>query len=75
MAPPLTADQLRSDVAELLATAPSEIGDDDDLLDHGLDSVRLIVLVERWRAAGFDTDFASLAEQPTLGGWQRRLLG
>ncbi|GAA4982868.1 phosphopantetheine-binding protein [Kineococcus glutinatus] len=75
MATPLSAEQLRTDVAELLATAPSEIGDDDDLLDHGLDSVRLMMLVERWRAAGVETDFAGLAEEPTLGGWRRRLLG
>ncbi|MFR9806879.1 phosphopantetheine-binding protein [Pseudonocardia sp. RS010] len=66
----LTADRLRADVAELLACDPAEIDPDEDLLDRGLDSVRLMSLVERWRAAGAaDLEFPDLAEQPELGHW------
>lgn len=66
----LTADRLRADVAELLACDPAEIDPDEDLLDRGLDSVRLMSLVEKWRAAGAaDLEFPDLAEQPELGHW------
>lgn len=66
----LTADRLRADVAELLACDPAEIDPDEDLLDRGLDSVRLMSLVEKWREAGAtDLEFPDLAEQPELGHW------
>ncbi|MFC6937475.1 phosphopantetheine-binding protein [Actinomadura yumaensis] len=35
-----TRDELRSEVAELLAVEPAEIGFDDNLIDAGLDSIR-----------------------------------
>jgi aryl carrier-like protein len=72
----LTADRLRADVAELLACDPAEIDPDEDLLDRGLDSVRLMSLVEKWREAGAtDLEFPDLAEQPELGHWVTILEG
>jgi aryl carrier-like protein len=66
----LTADRIRADVAELLGCDPAEIDPDEDLLDRGLDSVRLMSLVEKWREAGAtDLEFPDLAEQPELGHW------
>jgi aryl carrier-like protein len=66
----LTAARIRADVAELLACDPAEIDPDEDLLDRGLDSVRLMSLVERWREAGATAlEFPDLAEQPELGHW------
>ena len=66
----VTAEQIRSDVAELLACDPAEIDPNEDLLDRGLDSMRLMSLVERWREAGAtDLEFPDLAEQPELGHW------
>lgn len=58
-----------SDVAEVLSMNAEQIGDDADLGDEGLDSVRLMTLVERWRADGADADFAELAEEPTINAW------
>ncbi|WP_019202091.1 phosphopantetheine-binding protein [Tsukamurella sp. 1534] len=69
-APSLTAAQVRADVAELLQVEPSSIGLTDNLFDLGLDSVRVMTLIERWRTAGAALEFPDLAEQPELGHWQ-----
>lgn len=64
---------LRRDVAEQIDIAAQAIEDGDDLLLLGLDSVRLMALVEGWKRRGLAADFAELAEQPTLAAWTRRL--
>ena len=70
---PLTMDQVRADVAELLYLNPSDVDDTADLLTEGLDSVRILMLVERWRNAGANIDFMQLAEAPTLAVWWQAL--
>ncbi|WP_432483539.1 phosphopantetheine-binding protein [Kineococcus esterisolvens] len=70
-APALTGDRVRADVAQLLGCDPADLDADEDLLDRGLDSIRLMTLVERWRRAGASgLEFADLAEQPVLRRWQ-----
>ncbi|MCU4746380.1 phosphopantetheine-binding protein [Streptomyces xiamenensis] len=71
----LTLDILRADVAEELYLDPGEISDDDNLLQAGLDSVRLLSLVDRWRRLGAHADFADLAERPTISAWWNLLRG
>jgi bifunctional isochorismate lyase/aryl carrier protein len=60
---------IRQDVAELLYLPADELDAAEDLLSAGLDSVRILVLVERWRAAGVEVTFAELAERATLDAW------
>lgn len=69
----LTERLVREQVAELLQEAPSTIGESDNLIDRGLDSVRLMSLVERWRRFGAEVAFVELAEHPTLKDWWRLL--
>jgi aryl carrier-like protein len=69
MTEPLTLDRVRADVAELLYQDPADVDDAADLLESGLDSVRILDLVERWREAGAEISFIELAESPTLGDW------
>ncbi|MFT4192634.1 MAG: phosphopantetheine-binding protein [Comamonas sp.] len=73
MSQPLPAtfslDALRADIARLLHEDPSEIGDDDSLIDLGLDSMRAMTLVTRWREAGAGLTFAEAAEHPTVAHW------
>jgi aryl carrier-like protein len=72
----LTIERIRADVADVLYLAPEEIGDDTHLIDQGLDSVRLMTLVERWRADGADVEFvdlADLAAEPTVRRWSELL--
>lgn len=60
---------VRRDIADLLYLTPEELDDGEDLFAAGLDSVRILVLVEQWREAGVEISFTELAERATLGGW------
>ncbi|MGW6732429.1 phosphopantetheine-binding protein [Streptomyces sp. NPDC055013] len=66
---PFTLEQLRKDVAELLYVDAEDVEVDEDVFHQGLDSVRMMALVEGWRAAGAQVGFAELAERPTLTAW------
>ncbi|PZD95337.1 isochorismatase [Paenibacillus sambharensis] len=66
---PLTEESIRMQIAELLQIAPSEISNEDNLLDLGLDSIRIMSLVESWRRAGIEITFVELAENPTIAYW------
>lgn len=68
---PLTLDILRADVAAMLGEAPEDIGPDDNLLDLGLDSMRMLGLVMKWGRTGIPLEFSALAEHTTLDGWWR----
>ncbi len=68
-AAPLTLDTLRNDVAASLDAPASEIGLDDNLLDHGLDSMRMLGLVLKWGKTGIALEFSALAEHTTLNQW------
>jgi aryl carrier-like protein len=65
----LSLDRLRSDVAEVLAEDPGSFADDDNLIDRGLDSIRLMSLATRWREAGFEAGYLDLAQEPTVAAW------
>jgi 4-hydroxyphenylpyruvate dioxygenase len=66
----LTTEQLIADVADVLYLEPAEIDSELSLRDQGMDSVRLMDLVERWRTAGVTgIDFITLAEDSRLGHW------
>ncbi|MFD6967556.1 phosphopantetheine-binding protein [Streptomyces sp. NPDC059979] len=67
--PSLTLERLVRDVADVLYTEPSDVSLEEDLLDQGLDSIRLMSLVEKWRAEGATVTFVDLAERPTLRQW------
>ena len=69
----LTPERIRTDVAEALGEPPGDLDGAEDLLDRGLDSIRLMSLVERWRAEGVEVGFMDLADVPTLAAWSRRL--
>ncbi|MFH8799253.1 phosphopantetheine-binding protein [Streptomyces sp. NPDC017936] len=67
---PLTVEQIRNDVADCLGEDPADIPVDEDLVDHGLDSVRVMALLEGWRRDHAVTaGFADLAERPTVEAW------
>ncbi|NVJ28266.1 isochorismatase family protein [Myxococcus sp. AM011] len=68
-APGLSQHQVRADVAELMQQSVLELNEDANLLELGLDSIRLMSLVERWRSAGAEVTFVELAERPTLTEW------
>ena len=70
MSEELTAERVRADVAALLGCPPADLDDAEDLFEEGLDSVRLMSLVARWRADGATgLEYADLAEEPVLSRW------
>lgn len=66
---PLTLEQMRIDIARLVNEAPEELDNDDNLLDWGLDSMRIFNVSVEWNKTGLELRFADLAETPTLNGW------
>ncbi|MWV46110.1 isochorismatase family protein [Paenibacillus sp. HJL G12] len=70
----VTQQSIRDTVARLLQEEPSEIGDHDNLvMQWGLDSIRIMSLVEQWRRSGIAVSFVELAEQPTVECWRELL--
>ncbi|MFP1733298.1 isochorismatase family protein [Lonsdalea quercina] len=68
-APGYSREQLRAELLPLLDEGSEDLEDDENLLDYGLDSVRIMSLVARWRQAGHDLDFVALVKNPTIAHW------
>ncbi|QHM74827.1 Enterobactin synthase component B [Mixta theicola] len=62
-------------LAPMLDEDTQQLADDDNLLDYGLDSVRIMSLASRWRKEGHELDFVALVKQPTLAAWLALLNG
>ncbi|MFP1722734.1 isochorismatase family protein [Lonsdalea quercina] len=68
-APGYSREQLRAELLPLLDEGSEDLEDDENLLDYGLDSVRIMSLVARWRQSGHDLDFVALVKNPTIAHW------
>jgi len=66
---------LRDRLARLLEREATSIDADDDLLELGLDSIRLMSLVGELQAEGYAIGMEHLAERPTLNAWHALLEG
>ncbi|MEM7416852.1 MAG: phosphopantetheine-binding protein [Gemmatimonadota bacterium] len=65
-----TIERMRQDIADILEVSVESIEDGVNLVDLGLDSMRIMELADRWSdAAGGFVDFASLAEHPEVTRW------
>ncbi|GAB2783283.1 phosphopantetheine-binding protein [Streptomyces daliensis] len=68
--PHLTTDRIRADVADVLGEDPEDIPVDENLVDYGLDSIRVMTLLKRWREDhGTQVTFVELADQPAIERW------
>ncbi|CAN7695268.1 phosphopantetheine-binding protein [Pseudorhodoferax sp. LjRoot39] len=65
----LTLERMRADVARMLREDPADIGLDDNLMDWGLDSMRLLNLVLAWNEAGLQLDLSEIGAETSLSGW------
>lgn len=61
--------QLRAQVLPLLEDEGSDLNNDDNLVDFGLDSIRMMNLAAQWNRGGHAVDFTLLAREPTLNAW------
>lgn len=66
---PFTLERMRADVARVIGEPADEIGLDDNLMDWGLDSMRLLSLVIDWNQAGLTLDISELGQHTSLNGW------
>ncbi len=66
---------LRALILPLLDEDSEDMSDDENLIDYGLDSVRIMALATRWRKIRADIDFVALAKTPTIDGWWALLSG
>lgn len=73
--PVAVGELVRSRVAELMFMDASDIGDHDNLLELGLDSIRIMDLVETLRGDGLDVSFETLAAAATVHEWATALAG
>lgn len=70
----VSRDQAIQDVANILYMEPADLDPSMDLADQGMDSVRMMQLVETWRSAGVDqVDFIVLAQDQRLEAWLEQL--
>jgi bifunctional isochorismate lyase/aryl carrier protein len=65
---PASKEALRELVLPLLDESDEPM-DDENLIDYGLDSVRMMALAARWRKVHGDIDFVMLAKNPTIDAW------
>lgn len=65
----LSEQRIIDDVAQILEVDADTISRETALADAGLDSLRIVMLVENWRAEGNEVDFQELISLPTLGQW------
>lgn len=70
----LTEDGIRAAIARLMDVEPETIGLDANLLELGLDSMKLMALASQWQRHGVEVPFGDLAEQPTIAAWSGMLL-
>ncbi|WP_421506521.1 isochorismatase family protein [Erwinia rhapontici] len=66
---PQSKEQLRAVVLLLLDEDSDDLLDSENLVDYGLDSVRMMALAARWRQVHSDIDFIALAKNPSIDGW------
>lgn len=65
---PVSKQALREQILPLLEDDDLP-ADDENLIDYGLDSVRMMALAARWRQAIPTMDFITLAKTPTFDAW------
>jgi 2,3-dihydroxybenzoate-AMP ligase len=62
-------DAVRAQVADVLGEPAGTLADHEDLLERGLDSIRLVHVAERLREVGVAAPLADLAQTPTIAAW------
>jgi len=65
---PFSYQEVRMQVKSMLPV-PIEFDDDDNLIELGLDSLKIMRIVSKWRRAGSLVTFAELIEAPRLREW------
>ena len=70
---PLSKESFLADIAAVLGVESQELAGGSDLIDHGLDSIGTMRLVDQWQGRGIDIRFFDLVDDSTVDGWWRVL--
>ncbi|MFV8396462.1 isochorismatase [Corynebacterium hindlerae] len=65
----LTKEKIMRDTAEALGMEPDALSTTVPVVDQGLNSLRLMMLVERWRCEGYPADFHQLMALDSVDKW------
>ena len=65
----ISRDEIRATIAAQLECPAADVADDDDLIQLGLNSIRMMALAGGWRKRGSSITFAQLAATPTIDSW------
>ncbi|CQR73880.1 Tyrocidine synthase 3 [Sporomusa ovata DSM 2662] len=65
---PLSYEEVKLEIKAMLPT-PTEFDDDHNLIELGLDSLRIMRMVNKWRRRGATVTFAELIAAPRLSDW------
>jgi len=60
-------------VADMLGVPAVSVDQDANLIEQGLDSIRMMALAGAWRRQGIEVDFAGLAAAPSIRAWANML--
>ncbi|ROO60470.1 amino acid adenylation domain-containing protein [Micromonospora sp. Llam0] len=66
----MSPDTLADELSAVLGLPAGTIGDDDNLIELGMDSMATMRLAGAWRRAGIVVRFGDLFARPTLGAWR-----
>lgn len=70
---PASYAQLQQQLAAAMGLAAEQLTGSEDLFLSGLDSMRLVALLERWQGAGVEVALADLIADPCLNSWWQLL--
>ncbi|OBK18184.1 non-ribosomal peptide synthetase [Mycobacterium asiaticum] len=71
----ISKDEIKATIAAHLGCPVTDVADHDDLIQLGLNSIRMMSLAGGWRKRGADITFAELAASPTVESWHGLLSG
>ena len=66
---PTNLDEVIDQICGILDDPPASLAGTDDLFVAGLDSIRLMLLTDRWSESGVDVDPIDLLSDPTPAGF------
>lgn len=65
----LTREQMKQDIAQAVGIGVDEIADDDNMVDVGVDSMRMMALVLKWEAIDPALNYDQLWEGRAIAEW------
>lgn len=65
----ISKDEIKATIAAQLGCPVTDVADHDDLIQLGLNSIRMMALAGGWRKRGADITFAELAASPNIQSW------